>query len=1443
MATTLIERLDRVDRALPILGSVLEKAPADAAARGLAFDILRSSPAVRARAGELLEHASAAGDSPEEQRVLIEQLLETTGDAEKDATTQLSKVRRRWFERLFELTRGEPSFAVAERAALEFPGDDAVWGRLELLSCQLGDPQKALRAHMGVLAGPLPAEVAEMLGRRIVAFAEERAQSQELVTTALERVLELSPGARWAVDRVKLALTAERRWPALFALYDRAAEAIGDADEKADLLDEAAIAARDVAGDFDRAIDYWERVSRLRPGDARIDLTLERLYEKRGLVAKLIPHLVRRAESQSGAQRRSLRERIAALWLDLQEGASALEILEDLLTGDPGNETAHRLLERLFALEPRAENEVAVKRAGDLLKQRYARAGHTADVARLLERELAKTTSPSERVERLKSLFEIHQTEGGDRSRAFECLGELVALEPTIRAHREQLAKWAAELDADARRAELLVIAAERTTGRGSIDLLLEAAEARAERLSDAEGAAELYVRVLLGAHQRAAQVTAARALSRLLDEIVRPEPRCKVLEHLASFETDPGKHRARLLEAARVALEELGDAGRAVGYVRPLALATPSDRDVQNRFVQALRASGNHAELADALAARAADSEGIEARRDLIEIARIRAERLSEPLRAIEIWRDVRRRFGRDAESFEALAGLLEGSDQWQELAALLSEETSEGTPQPQLFARLGDVHRDHTGDSRAAALAYVAAGDPEKALRTLEGDDRFLLKDPSLCLMIAAALRRAGRLSEAEALLRRNLDQEGRRRTKEHGEVRLALVDVLRAAGREKDAFEQLALAAETYPTDPKILETLARSAFERGDLDRAEKTYQALLLLLRHSSDGRGASSSRAEVYVELGELARRRDETDKARDLTASALELALDDDRERPGLERALRRHEKFDVLENALESHLESAQNPVASARALAALASFHRERDGLTEARAAQLAERAERVRRELGPRPADVPAREGFQKLAEVYARLDHAEQAVELLDVLVASADAEDDAVRFGLEAAQLLVDVPFRHDEAATRLQTIRSRSATRPEVALLLARVLEEEGRFEEALAVHQSLPADRGHEREHFEAIVRLEQARGAPPARMAEALGHLLDVEQGARRAAVALRLSALHGAQGDAAAKERALELGFEADPTRPDLRDALVGAYAARGAFARAASVLDRALSATSDDSLRWRLSELHEKAGDTKAALGAVDFVPASRAEKAELGRRRSALLEAAGRTEEALGELESAYRIDTRCGTELLAAIQRTKLTLSSERWMLLAADLFVRYGEPAKARQTLEAWLEANPTSRPALNRLARLEPTARTPQKPAQALFDAAEKHLAADELVEALDALSQAHRLDKSDTQVSFLLGLVALDLDRVDVASAALRAFVATRAPVVSSTTDEPSPVSRAYFHLAVIEHTRGDDGAARRMVSRAMEESPNNRDARRLMEELRASPLGN
>src|SRR5262249_24295148 len=148
-------------------------------------------------------------------------------------------------------------------------------------------------------------------------------------------------------------------------------------------------------------------------------------------------------------------------------------------------------------------------------------------------------------------------------------------------------------------------------------------------------------------------------------------------------------------------------------------------------------------------------------------------------------------------------------------------------------------------------------------------------------------------------------------------------------------------------------------ARTSLERGDLERAETTYRSLLLILRHSSSGGSAAPNRAEGDVELGEPAARRGEADRARGPLAPPTESALGSDRERAGLEQALRRRAKRDVLLGALEMQLERAPNATSAARALAALVVFHVENASLTEARAGQLVERAVQVRRELGTIP----------------------------------------------------------------------------------------------------------------------------------------------------------------------------------------------------------------------------------------------------------------------------------------------------------------------------------------------------------------------------------------------------------------------------------------------------------------------------------------------------
>jgi len=59
--------------------------------------------------------------------------------------------------------------------------------------------------------------------------------------------------------------------------------------------------------------------------------------------------------------------------------------------------------------------------------------------------------------------------------------------------------------------------------------------------------------------------------------------------------------------------------------------------------------------------------------------------------------------------------------------------------------------------------------------------------------------------------------------------------LARVLLAQASEEEALQELDAASKIDPAHPGIMQMLARVALEHGQLDRAEKMYRSLLLVL--------------------------------------------------------------------------------------------------------------------------------------------------------------------------------------------------------------------------------------------------------------------------------------------------------------------------------------------------------------------------------------------------------------------------------------------------------------------------------------------------------------------------------------------------------------------------------------------------------------------------------
>jgi tetratricopeptide (TPR) repeat protein len=303
--------------ALDRIAGVLEAAPHDSGALELAAKLLKN-PEVARRAAEVLEKSLDAIEDHELKIEVTERLL-VAGEPRLD-------LHERLVELLLAHDKHEEAYAAALRAAKALPAEPSVWERAEGIARQFSSPEPLADSYREVLRTntTLAKEQLVELGQRAVAFYEEWFEDGARVVGILERLLEIDPQDTWAFDRLKLIFDSAERWDDLFALYDRAA-ANADKDRKVELYEEAAQIAKDFANHSSRAIGYLEQLLELRPGNARLAASLERLYERHGCHRELIALITSRLPQLPLEEAQKERARMAGLWLnELGDAASAL---------------------------------------------------------------------------------------------------------------------------------------------------------------------------------------------------------------------------------------------------------------------------------------------------------------------------------------------------------------------------------------------------------------------------------------------------------------------------------------------------------------------------------------------------------------------------------------------------------------------------------------------------------------------------------------------------------------------------------------------------------------------------------------------------------------------------------------------------------------------------------------------------------------------------------------------------------------------------------------------------------------------------------------------------------------------------------------------------------------------------------------------------------------
>jgi len=797
LAALLVSPLNRPLEALDVLDPVLQSNPGDLEALRIVhrtFDL----PECRARASAMLERLADVQDDRVSRAEVIEALLAVSAEA-----PELARARTRWLSQLLKTKQNQPHEALrlALQGAEAAPEETDLWDAAHEVTRRLGDPAPVAEAYERALERELAPAVADAMGQRMVEFLEEWFDDPDRILRVLERVMKLAPTAGWAFDRLKLTFNSAGRWQELFSLYDARLAAGSDAAEEASLLREAAMAAKDFAGDAERALGYLERLNRLAPGDTRVEATLERLYERHGRTRPLIDLLTLRLASPGVEERGDLAARIAALWLDLAETPPAYALARELLERGENEAGAVALLERMLAM-PAARTQVTeagapsvLESAARLLERRYRAQKNTVDVVRMLEIEVDSSTDWSERAKLLSEVAELRLEALADAPGAFETLIELVSIDPRAE-HRARLAELAGRLPAEDRRADTLVgIARDLEDQALRAELLWEAATVCDRALAAPARAAEL-MREVVALREAAPRVAleAGRRLAELLRAESADAELVGLLEVLAALEPELSARRAALGEAAERALDKLGDAARSIRDYRARLALDEEDVTALNGLIRALESAERWDDLVTALEARAALSAADAAHADRVRIAQIQTSIKRDLPAACEAWRRVRELHGPDQENFERLGELLAQGELYTELATLITKEIARERGEErraELERRLGALYEGRTDQPFEAIEAYARALDWGAATRVaanLRGDPAVDVGTAERLFTLALERWKGGD-SAAEATVRWAIGEHSQR---------------LIHAGRDGEAVERLLAASELpFPT----------------------------------------------------------------------------------------------------------------------------------------------------------------------------------------------------------------------------------------------------------------------------------------------------------------------------------------------------------------------------------------------------------------------------------------------------------------------------------------------------------------------------------------------------------------------------------------------------------------------------------------------------------------
>jgi tetratricopeptide (TPR) repeat protein len=540
---------------------------------------------------------------------------------------------------------------------------------------------------------------------RIGTLHVNRTADIERAFGAFARMLREAPANRVALGRLTELAEAGQKWSDLATLLE---EVVPGADETLgrDLLAKLAGVYEIQLGDVARAIDAHRRVLEIDAGAHDSIEALDRLYLRSEQWVELLAIYRRKLElAEEPEAREALRFQIAQLLEEmLGDAREAIGVYNEILTSSPEN-----------------------TRALDALARLYGQEEMWSELGEILRRQLALAEDEGTRLDLRVRLASLNERELGNVEQAIEIYREVLSLAPDNEPARAALERLIDDAGFRGVVADILEPIHER---RDDWRALIRVYEIQREESEEAARKVSLLHKIALLHEERGGNAEEAfRSYARAFDVEPGGEATLARLQHLAEslgfWQELVTVYENRVVDiedaavstdvhkrAARILLNQLSEIERARSHYEAAYEAADQDLEVIDALDGIYELTEQWHELVQVLLRRAELTEAVADKKQLyFRVSAIYEEMLSDPERAVEIYRLVLEADGQDTRALDALERIFTKLERWDDLIDVLQKKASlseDLANRKAIWGGIGEICEDQLADLPRAVSTW---------------------------------------------------------------------------------------------------------------------------------------------------------------------------------------------------------------------------------------------------------------------------------------------------------------------------------------------------------------------------------------------------------------------------------------------------------------------------------------------------------------------------------------------------------------------------------------------------------------------------------------------------------------------------------------------------------------------------------------------------------------